>query len=279
MADIKPTDVARLRSITGAGMQTCKKALVDSNGDMDAAVDLLRKQGAATAANKALKEAREGVIASFIQPGGKLGLLVELNCQTDFVARNEDFRAFCDEVAEAIAGNPNVDLEARRQTMVSKMGENIVVARNHRLEVSGSGAVASYIHTGAKVGVLVEVGCEKQETTATPEFKQLVKDITLQIAAAHPVAVSRDQVDPKTVEKEKEIATEQFKDKPPQAIAKIVEGKLNSFFQTVCLVDQGFVKDPDKTVQTYVDETSKKLGDKLAIRRFVRFQVGEATPA
>jgi elongation factor Ts len=279
MAEIKPTDVARLRAITGAGMQTCKQALVDAKGDMEAAVDILRKQGAASAANKALKEAREGVIASFIQPGGKLGLLVELNCQTDFVARNEDFRAYCDDVAACIAGNPAADLEARRQEMVSKMGENIVIARNHRLEVSGNGAVASYIHTGAKVGVLVEVGCEKQETTATAEFKQLVKDITLQIAAAHPVSVTRDQVDPKIVAKEKEIAEEQFKDKPPQAIAKIVEGKLNSFFQTVCLVDQGFVKDPDRTVQTYVEETSKKLGDKLVIRRFVRFQVGEAVAA
>lgn len=279
MAEIKPTDVAKLRSITGAGMQTCKKALVDANGDMDTAVDILRKQGAATAANKALKEAREGVIASYIQPGGKLGLLVELNCQTDFVARNEDFKKYCDEVAELIAGNPSADLEGRRLEMVSKMGENIVIARNHRLEVSGNGSVASYIHTGAKVGVLVEVGSEKQETTAAPEFKQLVKDITLQIAAAHPTAVAREQLDPKLVEKEKEIAAEQFKDKPPQAIAKIVEGKLNSFFQTVCLVDQGFVKDPDKTVQTHVDETAKKLGDKLVIRSFVRFQVGEALPA
>jgi len=279
MAEIKPTDVAKLRSITGAGMQTCKTALVDANGDMDAAVDILRKQGAASAANKALKEAREGVIASFIQTGGKLGVVVELNCQTDFVARNEDFRKFCDEVAAAVAADPDVDLEARRLEMVSKMGENIVIARNQRMEVSGSGAVASYIHTGAKVGVLVEVGCEKQETPAAGEFKQIVKDITLQIAAAHPLAVSRDQIDPKIVAKEKEIAEEQFKNKPPQAIAKIVEGKLNSFFQTVCLVDQGFVKDPDKTVQTYVDETSKKLGDKLDVRRFVRFQVGEAPTA
>jgi elongation factor Ts len=279
MSDIKPADVAKLRSITGAGMQLCKTALVDAKGDMDAAVDILRKQGAATAANKALKEAREGVIASHIQSGGKLGVVVELNCQTDFVARNDDFRKFCDEVAEAVAANPEVDLEPRRLEMVSKMGENIVIARNQRMEVSGNGSVAAYIHTGAKVGVLVEVGCEKQETTTTEEFKQIVKDITLQIAAAHPVAVSRDQVDPSVVAKEKEIAEEQFKNKPPQAIAKIVEGKLNSFFQTVCLVDQGFVKDPEKTVQTYVEETSKKLGDSLQIRRFVRFQVGEAPAA
>lgn len=279
MAEIKPADVAKLRVATGAGMLQCKKALVEAGGDFDGAVDILRKKGAATAASKALKQASEGVIANFIQSGGKLGLILEVNCQTDFVARNEDFVKFCDDIAEAIAADPAIDLETRRQEMVSKMGENIVIARHDRMEVSGAGTVAAYIHTGAKVGVLVEVGCDKQDTTATPEFKQLVKDITLQIAAAHPVSVGRDEVDPKIVQKEKEIAEAQFKDKPPQAISKIVEGKLNSFFQTVCLVDQGFVKDPDKTVQTYVDETSKKLVDKLVIRRFVRFQVGESAEA
>jgi elongation factor Ts len=278
MAEISPADVAKLREATGAGMLQCKKALVEAGGDFQNAVDILRKQGAATAASKALKQASEGVIAHFIQPGGKLGVIMEVNCQTDFVARNQEFRDFCDQVAEAVAAEPGADLEARRQAMVARMGENIVIARHQRMEVTGNGAVAAYIHTGAKVGVLVEVGCDKQETTGTPEFKQVIKDITLQIAAAHPVAVTRDQVDPKVAEKEKEIAQEQFKNKPPQAIAKIVEGKLNSFFQTVCLVDQGFVKDPDKTVQAYVEETSKKLADPLVIRRFVRFQVGE-TPA
>lgn len=277
MAEIKPADVARLREATGAGMLQSKKALVEAGGDFQTAVDILRKQGAATAATKALKEASEGVIANFIQPGGKLGVIVEVNCQTDFVARNPDFRNFCDDVAQAIATHPAENLDAKRQQMVAKMGENVVIARHQRMEVSGNGAVAAYIHTGAKVGVLVEVGCDKQETTATPEFKQTVKDITLQIAAAHPIAVTRDGVDAKIIAKEKEIAQEQFKNKPPQAIAKIVEGKLNSFFQTVCLVDQGFVKDPEKTVKAYLDETSKKLGDKLLIRRFVRFQVGEAT--
>jgi elongation factor Ts len=257
-------------------MLQSKKALVEAGGDFQTAVDILRKQGAATAATKALKQASDGVIAHCIQPGGKLGVLVEVNCQTDFVARNPDFRKFCDDVAEAVATQPAADLETRRQAMVAKMGENVVIARHQRMEVTGNGAIAAYIHTGAKVGVLVEVGCDKPETTATGEFKQIVKDITLQIAAAHPIAVSRDQVDPTVIAKEQEIAREQFKNKPPQAIAKIVEGKLNSFFQTVCLIDQGFVKDPEKTVQAYLDETSKKLGDKLVIRRFARFQVGVA---
>lgn len=278
MAEITPADVANLRQMTGVGMMDCKKALVEAGGDLNAAVDILRKKGQATAAKKSLKEAREGIIANYVQPGGKLGVLVEVNCQTDFVARNETFRAFCDEVAETLAAKPDTDFEARRTDMVAKIGENIVIGRHQRLEVSGSGLVAAYIHTGAKVGVLVEVGCGKEETAGKAEFKQLVKDITLQIAAAHPAAVSRDQVDPAVVEKEKEIAREQFKNKPPQAIEKIVEGKLNSFFQSVCLIDQGFVKDPEKTVKAYIADTGKTVGDEIAVRRFVRFQVGE-TPA
>jgi len=276
MAEFTAGDVAKLREMTGVGMMDCKKAMVEANGSLEVAVEILRKKGQAGAANKSLKEAREGLIVAHVAPGGKLGVLVEINCQTDFVARNDDFKVFADEVARAYAANANVDLESRRAEMVAKIGENIRLARNQRIEVTGSGQVAAYIHTGAKVGVLVEVGCTKDETTTKDEFKQLVKDITLQIAAANPVSVSRDQVDPKLVEKEREIATEQFKNKPPQAVAKIVEGKLNSFFQTICLVDQGFVKDPEKTVTSYVAEVSKKLGDEISIRRFLRFQVGEA---
>lgn len=276
MAEISAGNVAKLREMTGVGMMDCKKALTEANGDLQTAVEILRKKGQAGAANKSLKEAREGLIVAYVAPGGKLGVLAEINCQTDFVARNDDFKAFADEVAKAYAANPNADLEARRTEMVAKIGENIRLARHQRLEVAGAGQVAAYIHTGAKVGVLVEVGCTKDDTTNKDEFKQLVKDITLQIAAAHPVAVSREEVDPKLVEKEREIAAEQFKNKPPQAIAKIVEGKLNSYFQTICLVDQGFVKDPEKTVSAYVAEVGKKLGDEIKIRRFLRFQVGEA---
>jgi elongation factor Ts len=268
--------VAKLREMTGVGMMDCKKAMVEANGNFDTAVEILRKKGQAGAANKALKEAREGLIVAHVVPGGKLGVLAEINCQTDFVARNDDFKAFADEIAKAYAANPNVDLEGRRTEMVAKIGENIRFARNARLQVSGAGQVAAYIHTGGKVGVLVEVGCGKDETTSKEEFKQLVKDITLQIAAANPIAVSRENVDAKVIEKEREIAAEQFKNKPAAAIAKIVEGKLNSYFQTVCLVDQGFVKDPEKTISAYIGEVGKKLGDEIKVRSFLRFQVGEA---
>ena len=166
MAEITAANVAKLREMTGVGMMECKKALVEAQGNIDAAVDLLRKSGVASAAKKATRAANEGVIAQYVAAGGQSGLLLEINCETDFVARNEAFRAFADELAKKIAANPAADLEADRQAAVSKMGENIKIARNAKLEVSGNGLVAAYIHTGAKVGVLVEVGCGKAETTA-----------------------------------------------------------------------------------------------------------------
>lgn len=279
MAEITAANVGKLREMTGVGMMECKKALVEAGGDMDKAVDNLRKSGAASAAKKSLREAREGVIAQHITPGGKAGVLVEINCETDFVARNDGFKAFCDEMAKKVAANPSVDLEADRQAAVAKIGENIKIARNARLEVSGNGLVAAYIHTGAKVGVLVEVGAGKAETANREEFKQLVKDITLQIAAGHPHAVSREQVAPEIVAKEREIAaqSDRLKGKPAQAMEKILAGVLDKFFQTYCLVDQGFVKrNSEISVKEHVAEVGKQLGDEIVIRRFVRFQVGEA---
>jgi len=279
MAEITAAAVAKLREITGAGMMDCKKALTEAKGDMDAAVDILRKKGAATAANKSTREAREGVIAQYIAPGGRLGVLVEVNCETDFVARNEGFRNFADEIAKKLATDPTASFEAERQAAVAAIRENIKIPRHARMEVTGNGMVAAYIHTGAKVGVLVEVGAGKESTVVNDDFKQLVKDITLQVAAGSPFTVSREQVPADLISKEKEIATEQVKNKPPQAIAKIVEGKLEKFFQTYCLVDQGFVKkNSEISVKDHIATVAKQLDDEINIRRFVRFQVGE-TPA
>jgi len=258
-------------------MMDCKKALTEANGDMNAAVDILRKKGAATAAAKATREAKEGIISQYIAPGGKLGVLVEVNCETDFVARNEMFKAFTDDAAKRLATDPNANFDADAQAMVAKIRENIKVARHARMEVDGNGMIAAYIHTGAKVGVLVEVGAGKESTVANEEFKQLVKDITLQIAAGHPHSVSRVEVPQDIIAKEKEIAAEQVKGKPPQAIAKIVEGKLEKFYQTYCLVDQGFVKkNSEVSLKEHVGAIAKQLGDEIQIRRFVRFQVGES---
>ncbi len=274
--------VGKLREMTNAGLMDCKKALSETTGDIEAAVDLLRKKGVATAGKKAGREAKEGVIAQYIQPGGRLGLIVEVNCETDFVAKNETFRAFCDEVAKRLANNPNEDLEAFRVEQVAKIGENIKISRHSRLEVAGNGLVAAYIHTGAKVGVLVEVGAGKEATTTNETFRELVRDITLQIAAANPISVSREQVDPNVLKKEREIAeaSDAVKGKPAQAVAKIVEGKLEKYLQTICLVDQGFVKkNSEITVREHVAQVGKQISDEITIRRFIRYQVGESAAA
>ena len=277
MAEITAANVAKLREMTNAGLMDCKKALTEANGDLNAAVDILRKRGVATAAKKASREANEGLIVQNIQPGARAGILVEVNCETDFVARNENFKAFAEEVARTLATNPKADLETMRTEQVAKMGENIRISRHQRLEVHGNGMIAGYIHTGGKVGVLVEVGAQKEPTVTSDDFKQLVRDITLQIAAAHPYVVSREQIDASVVEKEREIASAQVKDKPPQAIAKIVEGKLEKFYQGHCLLDQGFVKkNSEISVRDHVASIGKQLGDEITIRRFVRFQVGES---
>jgi elongation factor Ts len=280
MAEITAGAVAKLREMTGAGLMDCKKALTEAQGDLGAAGDLLRKKGVATAVSKATRDAREGVIAQYIAAGGRLGVLVEINCETDFVGRNETFRAFADDVARRLATDSSTNFDKEVQEMVAKIRENIKIARHARMEVQGNGMIAAYIHTGAKIGVLVEVGAGKESTVAHEEFKQLVKDITLQIAAGHPFTVSRDQVPADLLAKEKEIASEQVKNKPPQAIAKIVEGKLEKFYQTYCLVDQGFVKkNSEISVKEHLGQVAKQLGDEIVIRRFVRFQVGEVPTA
>jgi elongation factor Ts len=277
MSQITAADVAKLREMTSVGMMDCKKALTEAKGDLSAAVDILRKKGRATAAVKSAREAKEGAITQYIAPGGKLGVLVEVNSESDFVARNELFRAFCEEAAKRLAADANANLETEREALVAKIRENIKIARHARMEVNGNGLIAGYIHTGAKVGVLVEVGAGRSETAAKEEFKQLVKDITLQIAAGHPHVVSREQVPANVVAKEKEIAAEQVKNKPPQAIAKIVEGKLEKFYQAYCLVDQGFVKrNSEVSLKEHAAQIAKQLGDEITIRRFVRFQVGES---
>jgi len=281
MADFTAADVGRLREATGAGLMDCKKALVEAKGGFEAAVDILRKSSKATAAKKATRETREGVIAQNIQPGARVGVLAEINCESDFVARNETFRAFYDEITRKLAAGATVEsLEAERVAAVARIGENIQIPRFVRYEVDGNGIVAAYIHTGSKVGVLVEVGAGQEATVAHEDFKQLVRDITLQIAAGNPAVVSREQVPAATVAKEREIAAEQVKNKPPQAIAKIVEGKLEKFYQGCCLLDQGFVKrNSEVSVKEHLGGIAKLLADEIVVRRFARYQVGESPAA
>jgi elongation factor Ts len=277
MPDITPALVGQLRAMTGAGLMNCKKALDETQGNLEAAVDLLRKQGTAAAVKKADRAANEGLVGHAVI-NGRVGVLIEVNCETDFVARNDSFKGFVNELALKVAENAAADLESERVAAVARIGENIQIRRQQRIEVQGEGLVAAYIHTGGKIGVLVEVGATKPATSASDEFKQLVRDITLQIAAASPTAISREDINPAVVEKEREIAAQSdvVKNKPPQAVAKIVEGKLNKFFESTCLLEQGFVKNPELKLQAHVGTIAKQLGDDISIRRFVRYQVGEA---
>jgi elongation factor Ts len=281
MAEFSAADVGKLREMTGAGLMDCKKALTESKGNIAAAVDALRKKGTVSAAKKAARVTKEGAIVQHIQHGAKVGVLLEINCETDFVARNETFGAFCSEMAKRLAGHATIaSLEPDRVAAVAKIGENIQIPRFVRYEVQGNGMVAAYIHTGAKVGVLVEVGATKAGTAGQEDFKQLVRDITLQIAAGSPSVISREEIPAAIVAKEKEIATEQVKNKPPQAIAKIIIGKMEKYYQGCCLLDQGFVKrNSEVSVKEHMDGVAKQLGDAIVIRRFARFQVGESPAA
>lgn len=274
--NIDPKQVAALREKTGVGMMECRKALTEANGNLEAAVDLLRAKGAASAAKKGDRAANQGVIAQSILPGSKVGLLLEVNCETDFVAKNDSFLAMTADWAKSLSENPATDLEPRRIEAVQKIGENIQIRRNIRFELSGNGTVASYIHLGGKIGVLLEVSAGKAETADSEVFKQFVRDVTLHIAAASPVCLNRDQVPADLAEREKAIYVEKApKDKPPQVVEGIVKGMMNKFFAGACLLEQGFVKNPDQTITALVAEKSKELGDTIAINRFARFQVGE----
>jgi len=276
MAEITAKLVAQLRGMTSAGLMDCKNALTETGGDVEAAVDVLRAQGTIKAAKKAGREANEGVIAHYIQPDSKSGVLVEINCETDFVAKNEQFLEFTSEVAKLKLTATDTDFEELRTAQVAKIGENILLSRDARLDVEGIGLVAAYIHTGAKVGVLLQIGVGKEDILGNDDFKALVKDITLHIAASAPVSVSRDEVDPELVAKEKAIAEEQAEGKPPQAIENIVKGKLNKFFATNCLLEQGFVKNPDVSIKDHVAAVGQALGDEITVSNFLRFQVGES---
>jgi elongation factor Ts len=275
--EITATLVKELREETNLGMMECKRALQETGGDKDKAVRLLRERGMAIAGKKADRVAKEGRVASDIYNNGKTGVMIEVNCETDFVAKNENFQAF---VADLVAHAKGIDgslAESAKDKVIAKIaeiGENLIVRRNVKYTVTGNGAVAGYIHLGGKVGVLLEVGCEKSETSSSESFKEAVKDVTLHIAAANPQFLTRTDVSADVITAEKEIYAKQVEGKPANIVEKIVAGKLEKFYSQICLVEQGFVKDPDQTVADMLAARSKELGDKLTIRRFTRYQVG-----
>ena len=272
---ITKDSVMALREKTGAGLIDCKRALGESNGDMEEAVSILRKKGVATAAKKSGRSASEGMIAQAISEDRSKGILVEVNCETDFVAKNDDFVDFSNEIAKELLTNPSADFEEKRTEQVAKIGENIKISRSETLSPVTSGLVESYVHTGAKVAVLLSVGSDSSEIHSNELVVSMAKDICMHIAATSPVCVSRDEVPSELVEKEKEIAQAQAEGKPPQAVEKIISGKLEKYFAGVSLLEQPFVKNPDQSIQQFVDEVGKEIGFKLKVEKFLRFQVGD----
>lgn len=282
--------VKELREKTGVAMMECKNALKETEGDIDAAIKILRERGEAKAEKKASRDANEGIIVAALADSGKSGVLVEINCETDFVAKNGNFQAFVGEVAATVLASDVNDLEAAKAlpkgdgtlegfitTKVLEMGENLQFRRFERLSLNGEGGVASYIHLGGKVGVLIEVSAEKGETASSDVFKDLVKDLTLHIAATSPAGLKREDIPAELIESEKDIFRKQMEGagKPADILEKIIEGKLGKFYSERCLLEQGFVKDPDTTVKSLLELKSKELGDTVTVNNFFRFGLGE----
>ena len=269
-------DVMELRKKTGAGVADCQKALKETNGDMDKAVDFLREKGIATAAKKASRIAAEGVVMAKISD--KTGVLVEVNCETDFVAKGEQYLAFVESVADYVLANDVKDNEAliaekNDETIAAtaKIGEKIAIRRFAKF-TADAGVVESYIHMGGKVGVLVEIeGCDCDVA------KELAHDVALQIAAAKPLYLTAADVPAEVLEHEKEILKAQAlnEGKPAAIIDRMVEGRVKKYYEEACLVNQAFVKDPSMTIEKLVKSAGDKMGKTLSIKRFVRFEMGE----
>lgn len=278
MVSISKEEVLNLREKTGAGLIDCKRALSESNGNLDDAVSILRKKGVASAAKKAGRDAGEGIIAEFISEDRSKGILVEVNCETDFVAKNEDFISFSNFVATQLLENPNSDLEQARAEQVGKIGENIRISRSEVICPKKNGIVQSYIHTGNKVAVLISLISEKNILLGANEnVLNMAKDFCMHIAATSPICISREEVPSELVDKEREIAMAQAVGKPPQAIEKIIQGKLEKYFSTYCFLEQPFVKNPDQSINELLQAVSRDVDCEIRVDKFVRFQVGEET--
>ncbi|MDD3336390.1 MAG: translation elongation factor Ts [Eubacteriales bacterium] len=292
MANITSQMVKELREMTQAGMMDCKKALVEAEGEMEKAVEWLREKGLAAAAKKASRIAAEGMVASYVNDDCTVGVIVEINCETDFVANTENFKAFCKNVAKHIAvANPAdvdallnqkyIDDESKSITDLLSdatvaIGEKISIRRFARFETK-DGAIESYIHMGGKIGVLVQVANDNPATFANDAFKAYYHDVALQIAAAKPTFVRKDEVPSDNLDKEKEILRAQAlnEGKPEKIVDKMVEGRIEKYYKEVCLLDQPFVKDGDKSIQKVTDEVGKEIGAKLDVVKFARFERGE----
>jgi len=283
---ITAADVKKLRDHTGAGMMECKAALTEANGNFEESVTILRKRGLATAAKKAGRSTNEGLIGNRLAGDHSSGVLVEVNCESDFVARTDDFQALIQNILSEIekAGeaatdswltDPNGPVVALIKHVIGKLGENMAAPRCVRY--AGKGYVGQYIHPGAKIGVQVEFSGVTPDVSTHEEFETLAKEIAMQIAASSPAYVSRAAVPADVLDKERAIYRAQMENsgKPANVLDKIVEGKLGAYYAQVVLPDQPSIRDPKTTVADVLAAASKKLGATISVSRFARLRVGE----
>ena len=291
MAEISAKVVMDLRGRTGCGMMDCKKALAACDGDIEKAIDYLREKGLAKAAKKQSRIAAEGLVGAYVCEKCNTGALVEVNCETDFVANTPEFKQMVNDIAKQIVVSDPADVDALLATKLdgtegtvgdmitektAKIGEKISVRRFVRYAAK-NGTVDSYIHMGGKVGVLVEVNCETDFVARGDQFKELVHDIALQIAAAKPLYVTKEEVPAEVLEEEKKILKVQaMNEGKPEAIAeKMVAGRIKKYYEDFCLLEQPFVKDSSKTINQLITEAIASIGEKITVRRFARFEMGE----
>ncbi len=291
MAAITAAMVKELREKTNAGMMDCKEALKEAKGDMEQAETILRKKGIADAEKKAGRDAKEGVVASRLLKDGS-GILVEMNCETDFVANNQSFRDFVEQIldhieksedaedldallAQPYVGDDSQSLGDFIKAKVGELGENMALGRFAKFKASRS-RVGEYIHLKGRVGVLTDIAVARKATADNEAFQEFSRNVSMHVAASSPVCVDRKGVPKEKVEAERDIFREQMKGKPAHVIEKIIDGKLGKFYSQTCLLEQAYIKDPDKTIADLVEELQQATGDdKIKIKRFVRFAVGE----
>jgi len=286
MADISAAMVMKLRKMTGQGMMDCKRALQEANGDIEQAMDILRKKGLATLAKRAERETSEGIVV--ITEGDNWVSFATLCCETDFVAKSDDFMAAVETIKDYMSECKSDDgADTILQTeingkefseiiteTVSKTGEKMVVGDYSKFYASGPGLIGKYIHFNEKVGAMVEIEASDDNIAAADVLKQTASDIAMHITATKPLALDKDDIAPETIEREKAIFAEQVKNKPANIIEKIIEGKMKKFFVENCLLDQPFVKDDSKSVAEILANAAKQAGGEAKIKRFVRFEVG-----
>jgi len=288
MAEISASAVMKLRKMSGQGMMDCKKALQEADGDVEQAMEILRKKGLATLAKRAERETSNGRVITKTTDDGKATVLVSLCCETDFVAKSDDFTATAAVLADyAVActaedGVDNVlataiDGKTFNDVLtetVSKTGEKTLVGDYARFTLDGPGLVASYIHFNNKVGTMVQIETSAPAIAEADGVKQTAVDIAMHITASKPMALDKDGIDPAAVEKEKAVYAEQVQGKPAEIIEKIVEGKMKKYYAENCLLEQPFVKDDSKSVREVLNDAAKQAGGEACIKRFARFEVG-----